>query len=138
MRSAYEPAAADHQNVPSAPTYRPTEEEWAGDPLAYINSIRPEAEKYGVCNIIAPDSWQPQFRLPGLDRLRFRTRVQAVNELQNRPAGPSKRAREVEAEARAALEAAGLSLPPGFLLGGANGGGGRMGGGGGGGGGGRG
>ena len=36
-------AAADHQNVPSAPTYRPTEE-WAGDPLAYINSIRPEAE----------------------------------------------------------------------------------------------
>ena len=135
VRSAYEPAAADHQNVPSAPTYRPTEEEWAGDPLAYINSIRPEAEKYGVCNIIAPDSWQPQFRLPGLDRLRFRTRVQAVNELQNRPAGPSKRAREVEAEARAALEAAGLSLPPGFLLGGANGGGGRMGGGGGGGGG---
>ena len=90
--------------------YYPTEEE-AGDPLSYINSIRPEAEKYGVRNIAAPESWRPEFRLPNKDKLRFRTRVQAVNELQNRPAGPSKRARENEAKAKAALEATGLSLP---------------------------
>ena len=54
--------------------------------------------------------------------------MQAVTELQNRPAGPSKRARENEAKARAALEAAGLAVPPGFALGGNAGG--RMGGGG--------
>ena len=75
------------------PTFYPTEQEWAGDPLEYINAIRPEAEKYGCCNIVAPPSWQPEFRLPNGDDLRFRTRVQAVTELQNRPAGPSKRAR---------------------------------------------
>ena len=129
VRNAYKPAEAIHHDVPSVPVYYPTEEEWAGDPLSYINSIRPEAEKYGVCNIVAPESWRPEFRLPNKDKLRFRTRVQAVNELQNRPAGPSKRARENEAKAKAALEAAGLSLPPGFLLGGGGGGGGRMGGG---------
>ena len=111
VRNAYKPAEAIHHDVPSVPVYYPTEEEWAGDPLSYINSIRPEAEKYGVCNIVAPESWRPEFRLPNKDKLRFRTRVQAVNELQNRPAGPSKRARENEAKAKAALEAAGLSLP---------------------------
>ena len=80
-------------DVPPVKTYRPTEAEWAGDPLEYINSIRPEAEKYGVCNIIPPPSWTPEFCLPDKESLRFRTRIQALNELQNRPAGPSARAR---------------------------------------------
>ena len=137
VRSSYKPDAAHHYDVPSVPVYHPTEEEWANDPLEYINKIRPEAERYGVCNIVCPPSWQPEFRLPNKDELRFRTRIQAVNELQDRPAGPSKRARENAARARAALEAAGIdpaTFPPGFLLGGgAGGGGGRMGGGGGGG-----
>ena len=128
VRSRYAPEAAIHHDVPPVPTFYPTEREWAGDPLAYISSIRAEAEKYGCCNIVAPPSWQPEFRLPNGDDLRFRTRVQAVTELQNRPAGPSKRARENEAKARAALEAAGLAVPAGFALGGNAGG--RMGGGG--------
>jgi histone demethylase JARID1 len=135
VRSAFKPESAHHYDVPSVPVYHPTEEEWAGDPLAYINKIRSEAEKFGVCNIVCPPSWRPEFRLPNKDELRFRTRIQAVNELQDRPAGPSKRARENAAKARAALEAAGIdpaTFPPGFLLsgGGMGGGGGRMGGGG--------
>ena len=108
---------AHHYDVPSVPVYHPTEEEWANDPLEYINKIRPEAERYGVCNIVCPPSWQPEFRLPNKDELRFRTRIQAVNELQDRPAGPSKRARENAARARAALEAAGIdpaTFRPGF------------------------
>jgi len=118
-------------DVPPVKTYRPTEEEWAGDPLEYINSIRPEAEKYGVCNIIPPPSWTPEFCLPDKESLRFRTRIQALNELQNRPAGPSARARAKMLEEEGDDAANVSASTSGRMAGG--GGGGRMGGGGGGG-----
>ena len=86
------------KDIPPCPQYFPTEEEWNnGDPLEYINKIRPEAEKFGLANIVPPKSWQPEFCLPNKEFMRFRTRIQAVNELQNRPAGLGKRARMKEA-----------------------------------------
>lgn len=42
---------------------RPTSPLLTQDALAYINYIRPEAEKYGICKIIPPDGWKPPFAL---------------------------------------------------------------------------
>lgn len=43
-----------------APTYRPTLEQFK-DPFEYIKSISEEGKKYGICKIIPPDSWNPDF-----------------------------------------------------------------------------
>ena len=68
--------------LPDAPTFYPSEREFQ-DPLAYIASLRPEAEHFGACKIVPPPGWNPRF---ALDRktLRFKTRVQSVHELQER------------------------------------------------------
>ena len=68
--------------LPSAPVFRPTEEEFQ-DPLKYIASIRPLAEPYGICKIVPPSSWNPPFQI-NKQTFRFPTRIQAVHELQDR------------------------------------------------------
>lgn len=65
---------------PEAPVFEPTEEEFS-DPLAYINRIRPQAEKSGICKIKPPPNWQPPFAVD-VDKLRFTPRIQRLNELE--------------------------------------------------------
>ena len=45
------------QAVSSSPVFYPSEEEFK-DPVAYIRMIRHEAEKFGVCVIVPPESWK--------------------------------------------------------------------------------
>ncbi|GFR43616.1 hypothetical protein Agub_g4715, partial [Astrephomene gubernaculifera] len=74
-------------NVPAAPTFWPTEDEWKS-PLRYLESIRPIAEPYGICKIVPPNSWKPPCALD-LSGLKFPTRIQKVHELQHRDFQPS-------------------------------------------------
>lgn len=45
-----------------APTFRPTEAEFR-DPMTYIRSISEKASKFGICKIIPPDNWNPEFAI---------------------------------------------------------------------------
>ncbi|KAJ4423793.1 hypothetical protein N0V82_001532 [Gnomoniopsis sp. IMI 355080] len=63
-----------------APVYQPTEEEWK-DPVEYMRKITPEAKKFGICKVIPPDSWNPDFAID-TERFHFRTRKQDLNSVE--------------------------------------------------------
>ncbi|KAH7165685.1 PHD transcription factor [Dactylonectria macrodidyma] len=63
-----------------APTYHPTEDEWR-DPFEYMRKIAPEASKFGICKIIPPDSWNPEFAID-TEKFHFRTRKQELNSVE--------------------------------------------------------
>ncbi|KAA8618227.1 histone demethylase JARID1D [Pyrenophora tritici-repentis] len=63
-----------------SPTYRPTAEQFK-DPVQYIQSIREEAQKYGIVKIVPPDSWNPPFAID-TERFHFRTRRQELNSVE--------------------------------------------------------
>uniref|UniRef100_A0A7R9CCT3 [histone H3]-trimethyl-L-lysine(4) demethylase n=1 Tax=Timema cristinae TaxID=61476 RepID=A0A7R9CCT3_TIMCR len=63
-----------------APIFYPTEEEFQ-NPLEYIKKIRFISEKFGICKIIPPQSWQPPFTVD-VDNFKFTPRIQHLNELE--------------------------------------------------------
>jgi len=63
-----------------APTYYPTTKEFA-DPIKYVQSIRAEAEEYGIVKIVPPKGWSPEFCLD-TEVFRFRTRIQKLNSME--------------------------------------------------------
>ncbi|KAG9493201.1 lysine-specific demethylase 5B [Eleutherodactylus coqui] len=65
---------------PECPVFEPSREEFA-DPYAYINKIRPIAERTGICKVRPPPDWQPPFACD-VDKLHFTPRIQRLNELE--------------------------------------------------------
>jgi jmjN domain len=45
--------------LPNGPVFFPTVQEFQGNPLHYIEKIRPVAEQYGICKIVPPAGWNP-------------------------------------------------------------------------------
>eukprot|EP00730_Choanoeca_flexa_P007951 TRINITY_DN12416_c4_g2_i2.p1 TRINITY_DN12416_c4_g2~~TRINITY_DN12416_c4_g2_i2.p1 ORF type:complete len:715 (+),score=150.71 TRINITY_DN12416_c4_g2_i2:152-2296(+) len=68
--------------VRHCPVYYPTIEQFE-NPLAFIESIRQEAEQYGICKIVPPKEWQPDFKLQDT-QFKFGTRLQPTYKLYNR------------------------------------------------------
>ncbi|CAD6221717.1 unnamed protein product [Miscanthus lutarioriparius] len=82
----WRPDESQRPEIDNAPIFTPTEEEFK-DPIGYIASIRPQAERYGICRIIPPSSWKPPCPLKEKsfwETTEFNTRVQQVDKLQNR------------------------------------------------------
>uniref|UniRef100_A0A7S4IRS9 JmjC domain-containing protein n=1 Tax=Odontella aurita TaxID=265563 RepID=A0A7S4IRS9_9STRA len=68
--------------VPAGPTFYPTVEEFEGNPLHYIEKIRPIAEKYGICKIVPPAGWNPPFSVDMNETKKFQTKEQLIHRLQ--------------------------------------------------------
>ncbi|KAE8794745.1 Lysine-specific demethylase 5A [Hordeum vulgare] len=82
----WHPDESNRPEIDDAPVFTPTEEEFK-DAIGYITSIRPQAEKYGICRIVPPSSWRPPCPLKEKsfwNCTEFNTRVQQVDKLQNR------------------------------------------------------
>ncbi|XP_074499542.1 lysine-specific demethylase 5B-B isoform X2 [Sebastes fasciatus] len=75
-----QPRPDEFQPPPECPVFEPSWEEFR-DPFAFINKIRPIAEKTGICKVRPPPGWQPPFACD-VDRLHFVPRIQRLNELE--------------------------------------------------------
>lgn len=55
-------------DIPLAPTFYPTLEEFKKGPISYMEKIRPQAQQYGICKIVPPKQWSPPFcKYPGYE-----------------------------------------------------------------------
>ncbi|XP_058246004.1 lysine-specific demethylase 5B-B isoform X1 [Hemibagrus wyckioides] len=75
-----QPRPDEFKPPPECPVFEPSWEEFV-NPFAFINKIRPIAEKTGICKIRPPPDWQPPFACD-VDRLHFTPRIQRLNELE--------------------------------------------------------
>lgn len=81
MNSRMEKQLPKH-SIEEAPTFRPSEEEFNGNPLDYIESIRKQAEPYGICLIVPPESFKPVCTMSMDSTVEFSTKLQRIDRLQ--------------------------------------------------------
>jgi len=68
--------------VDPAPTFYPTVEEFQGNPIDFIEKIRPIAQQYGICKIVPPKGWNPPFCVDMDSQKKFQTKHQLLHRLQ--------------------------------------------------------
>ncbi|KAJ8334256.1 hypothetical protein SKAU_G00398950 [Synaphobranchus kaupii] len=76
-----ERSRAGWASLTEVPVLRPGSREFQ-DPLAYLDSVREQAEPYGLCRVIPPADWRPECKLK--DEMRFVTQVQHIHKLGRR------------------------------------------------------
>ncbi|XP_065214131.1 titin [Planococcus citri] len=74
-------STSSKNEILEAPTFYPTEAEF-NDPLKYIDSIRPAAEKFGLCRIVPPSTFRPECKVA--DEMRFTAYNQYVHKMLHR------------------------------------------------------
>ncbi|OZC09096.1 PHD-finger [Onchocerca flexuosa] len=79
MQKNYSKYYTEFERPPFAPTFYPTEEEFA-DPISYVAKIKPEAEKYGVIKVKPPPSFRPPFAIDS-EKFNFTPRIQKLNQI---------------------------------------------------------
>lgn len=67
--------------IEEAPVFHPTMAEFKRGPINYIAKIRSQAEKYGICKIVPPKSFNPPFAVDE-NCFQFTPRTQRLNELE--------------------------------------------------------
>ncbi|KAJ8599303.1 hypothetical protein CTAYLR_008838 [Chrysophaeum taylorii] len=67
--------------IPEAPTFRPTKQEFER-PLEFIEKIRPEAEKFGICCIVPPPEFAHECCVDFSNEKKFSTKLQRIERLQ--------------------------------------------------------
>ncbi|KAG7458160.1 hypothetical protein MATL_G00235130 [Megalops atlanticus] len=76
-----ERSRAAFASLTEVPVLRPGPREFQ-DPLVYLDSVREQAEPYGLCRVVPPPDWRPECKLS--DEMRFVTQVQHVHKLGRR------------------------------------------------------
>lgn len=61
-----------------APVFYPTTAEFK-DPMQYIQRVSLEAQQFGICKIVPPDTYRPASQLSMSSKFQFSTRKQQVN-----------------------------------------------------------
>ncbi|KAI8905734.1 PLU-1-like protein-domain-containing protein [Powellomyces hirtus] len=69
-----------HFGLRPAPVFHPSAEEFK-DPLRYIESIRVEGELSGICKIVPPKGWNPDFAMD-TQTFWFRPRIMRLNSME--------------------------------------------------------
>ena len=75
------PKLGQHAHLVEVPVFKPTEKDFK-DPMKYIARIRKEAEPFGICKIIPPQSFKPECNVN--DDMRFTPYNQYIHKLMHR------------------------------------------------------